>query len=115
VVTARCRVELAELAADGVGVLVEAHGRAASGQDGGVVLEVRPPLFGQRVEDPVAVLVGERVPEAVVVEPVVVVHDDTRDRLDAPVDLPALRPKAPLPHMPITPIRSRSTNGRVPR
>jgi hypothetical protein len=77
-------VELAELAGDRVGVLVESDRRVARGQDRHVALEVRVALLRARVEEVVALVFGERDPEALAVEAVVVVHDDRRDGLDAP-------------------------------
>jgi hypothetical protein len=50
-------------------------------------LEVRVALLRSRVEEVVALLRGERVAEALAAQAVVVVHQDRRDRLDAPVDL----------------------------
>jgi hypothetical protein len=73
--------------ADGIGALVEADGRAALGQHGRTALEIRVPLLGEAVEDAVVFLLSHRVTEALAEQAVVVVHDDRRDRLDAPIDL----------------------------
>src|SRR5207249_2156340 len=108
-------VELAELAGDGVGVLVEADRRVARGQERHVRLEVRVALLQALVDERDALLFGERVLEALGVETVVVVHDDRRDGLDAPVDLRRAEAEGAAAALPTTPMRSRSTKGRVPR
>lgn len=83
----RGRVELAELTADRVGVLVEADGRATVGQRRGGRLEVFPTLLGDAGQRLAASLVGHRVVEAVTLHPRDVVHRHGGDRLDARVDL----------------------------
>src|SRR5215207_3398382 len=87
VIAARRGVELAGLAGDRVGALVESDRRVSRGQNRRAALEVRIALLRARVEEVVALLFGERVTEALDVQAVVVVHDDGRDRLEAPVDL----------------------------
>ncbi|MFV0138146.1 hypothetical protein ACLGIH_34225 [Streptomyces sp. HMX87] len=81
--------ERAELAADGVGVLVEPDRRATRGQCGCGALELRVPLLGEQLERLPAVLVGEGVVEALGVVAGDVVHDDRGDRLDALDELAA--------------------------
>jgi hypothetical protein len=115
VVAARRRVELAELARDRVGVLVESDRCVARGQDRHVALEVRVALLRARVEEVVALVFGERVPEALAVQAVVVVMTTGATALMRRSTWAALRLRPPLPHMPITPMRSLSTKGRVPR